>query len=82
MYGRDGELKRLNNDRNDPTLSRFTRKQADKAHSKIVAQLKDHKLMGMRERLIKATKAGDPYEAKKIETEMRAYTGEDRETGT
>jgi hypothetical protein len=82
MYGRAGELARLNNDRNDPKLSKFVRQQADKAHQKIVNQLKDRKLMGLRERLIRATQAGDQYEARKIETEMRAYTGEDRETGT
>jgi len=82
MYGRSGELAQLNRDRNNPHLDRFTRMQADRAHTKIVAQLKDKKLMGMRERLIKATLAGDQYEARKIEQQMRAYTKEDQETGT
>ncbi len=37
--------------------------------------------MNMRIRLINATRAGDTYEAGKIETMMRAYEKADRETG-
>ena len=81
MYGRTGELERLNNDRNDPKLPKFSRLQADKAHFKIVEQLKDKKLMRMRERLIYANQAGDMHEIDKIQKQMRDYTGEDRETG-
>lgn len=81
MYGRAGELDRLNRDRNDPKLPKFVRQQADKAHAKIVEQLKDKKLMRMRERLIKATQAGDQHETDKIQKQMREYTGEDKETG-
>lgn len=81
MHGRTGDLAKLNKDRNDPRLPDFVRRQADKAHATIVAQLKDKKLMGMRERLIKAARAGDDIEARKIEQAMRAHTKEDRETG-
>ena len=82
MYGRAGDLEKLNRDRNNPRLSRFVRQQADKAHATIVAQLRDKKLMRMRERLINATRAGDNDEARKIEIGMRVYEKKDRETGT
>lgn len=81
MFGRAGELERLNSDRNNPELPPFTRLQADKAHAKIVAQMKDKKLMTMRERLINANLAGDVEEVKKIEVAMRTYTRQDQETG-
>lgn len=81
MYGRASELKKLNDDRNNPGLPKFVRGQADKAHSKIVAQMKDKKLMNMRLRLIKATQAGDLPEAGKIEIAMKAHAKEDRENG-
>lgn len=81
MYGRLGELTKLNDDRNNPRLSRFVRSQADKAHRKIVEQMKDKKLMRMRLRLIRATQAGDNVEALKIQAAMKAYEKADRETG-
>lgn len=80
-YGREGELARLNRDRNNPELGPFTRGFADKSHAKIVKQLKDKKLMAMRERLIKAAQAHDEQEQHKIQLQMRAYTGESAETG-
>lgn len=82
MYGRTGDLVKLNKDRNDYKLSKFSRSQASKAHAKIVMQLKDKQLMKLRLRLIKATIAGDMKEATKIEQQMRSYIKEDRETGT
>lgn len=81
MYGRTGELSRLNKDRNNPSLGKLTRRRADMAYRKIAQQLKDRKLMLMRERLIKATVAGDQAEANKIQLQMRAYEGNDPETG-
>lgn len=81
MYGRAGELTRLNKDRNNPSLSRFQRKMADEAHSKIVEQMKDKRLMRMREQLIRATRAGDLEAANKIQLRMRDYLGESPETG-
>lgn len=82
MYTRAGELAKLNRDRNNPDLPKFVRLQADRAHAKITEQLKDRKLNEFRERLIRATRAGDQKEARKIELQIRDYTGEDRETGT
>lgn len=81
MYGRTGDLEKLNRDRNNPSLSKFVRAQADEAHTKIVSQMKDRKLMGMRLRLIKATQTGDLNEANKIQISMKAYLKEDREVG-
>lgn len=82
MYGRAGDLTKLNNDRNNPNLSGFVRLQADRAHSKIVQQIKDKDLMRLRLRLINATRAGDQNEARKIEIAMRAHEKRDQETGT
>lgn len=82
MYGRTGELEKLNRDRNDVRLTRFVRLQADRAHAKIVAQLGDKGLMRLRERLMNAVRAGDQDEARKIEIAMRVYSKQDRETGT
>lgn len=82
MYGRTSDLARLNRDRNNTHLPKVVRNRADKAHAKIVEQLKDRKLMGLRARLMKATKAGDMDVARKIEMEMRAYLKDDQETGT
>jgi hypothetical protein len=82
MYGRAGDLAKLNRDRNNIQLPNIVRLRADRAHATIVAQLKDKKLMRLRERLINATRAGDEYEARKIEIAMRAHRQEDQETGT
>lgn len=81
MYGRDGELAQLNKDRNDSSLSKFVRSQADKAYNKISEQMKDQKLMRMRLELINAARAQDNVAQDKIQKRMRAYTKEDRETG-
>jgi hypothetical protein len=80
-YGREGELARLNIVRNDPKKQAWVRKSADKNHAKIVRQLKDKKLMGMRVRLIKAARAGDALEQAKIQQQMRDYEGAEKETG-
>lgn len=82
MYGRTGDLAKLNRDRNNPLLPKITRLRADRAHTAIVEQLKDKKLMRLREQLINATRAGDQNEARKIEIAMRAHRNEDQETGT
>lgn len=81
MYGRTGDLTKLNNDRNNPNLPKFVRQQADKAHHKITEQLKDKKLMRLREQLINAAKANDLQAQHNIQLQMREHTGEDRETG-
>lgn len=81
MYGRIGDLEKLNRDRNDTSLPKFVRQQADKAHAKIVEQLKDKKLMGLRSQLINAAQAHDLEAQEKIQMQMREHTGEDKETG-
>lgn len=81
MYGRDGDLKKLNRDRNNTELPKFVRLQADKAYHTIVNQIKDKKLMRLRLQLINAVKSGDMKSASKIEQQMRSHVGEDRETG-
>lgn len=80
-YGREGQLENLNRVRNSPGKQKWVRRKADEAHTKIARQLKDRKLMAMRERLIKAARAGDALEQAKITQQMRAYEGQDRETG-
>ncbi len=80
-YGREGQLENLNKVRNDPTKQRWVRRSADRAHARIRDQLKDRKLMAMRERLIKAARAGDAKEQAKIQQQMRDYEGHDKETG-
>ena len=80
-YGWEGALTKLNADRNDYDKPRGVRIAADKAHAKILRNLEDTELMGMRERLIKATQAGDYEAIKRITQQMRAYNHEDQETG-
>jgi hypothetical protein len=81
MYGRAGELVRLNKDRNDYTLSKIVRQRANEAYVKISHQLKDKKLMSLRLRLIRATKARDMTAAERIQLQMRDYLKQDMETG-
>lgn len=79
LYGRQTTLSRLDEVRSDPTIDRFTRSRADKAYHEILGQLKDKKLMRLRERLIKATMAGDLHEVWKIENLMRSHEGKQQE---
>lgn len=80
-YGRSGELRKLNADRNNPDIPALYRKMADDAHGDIVKQLKDKPLMNLRRRLIQATQAGDTKEANKIQLIMRDYRSEEKEHG-
>lgn len=80
-HGRQGELKRYNQERNDFNLPARRRSAANKAHAKIAGQLKDKPLMALRHRLLAAGHAKDDYEIAKITAQMRAYLKEDRETG-
>lgn len=81
MYGRAGDLKKLNADRENGGLPKVIRQRANQAHAKIVAQLRDKKLMSLRQRLIGAVKAGDEKASIRIQLQMRDYAKEDRETG-
>lgn len=80
-YGRGRELKRLYEQIHDASLPPRRRLAADRTRAKIMDQLRDRRLMGLRERLIKATQAGDQLEQHRITAQMRDYLGEDRETG-
>jgi hypothetical protein len=81
MYGREGELYKLDRQRKDASLPKQRRQAADRAFKKIAAQLADKQLMAQRIRLIKAAQAGDELEQHKITRQMRDYLGEDQETG-
>lgn len=81
MYGREADFKRLNEDRNNPKLSKIVRQRADKAYKKIAEQVKDKKLMRMREQLIRATQAADEPAQHKIQMQIRDYQKQDKETG-
>ena len=81
MFGRDKDLSRLNQARNNFALNKLVRGQANKAYHAIATQLKDRKLMRLREQLIKANKAHDMQFAGKIEIQMRAYKAEEKENG-
>lgn len=81
MYGREGQLRELKRVMNDPTKPKFVRLQADRNYHKILKQLRDPKLMSLREQLIKATRNQDGPAVDKITQRMRAYEGEDRDSG-
>lgn len=81
MYAREGELAKLNRDRNDILLPMSARKDADKAFQKILSQMRDKKLMAMRERLVKAARAGDEEQIHRITLQMRSYSKEPLESG-
>lgn len=80
-HGWEGILLRNAQAKNDYTQPRHIRNAADRAIKKIERQLADKRLMGMRERLMKATSAHDESEIIKITKSMRAYNKEDQETG-
>jgi hypothetical protein len=80
-YGYGSTLYKLKGDMDNPRLTPLTRREASKAIAKITRQLKDKQLMGLRERLIKASRAGDEQAIHRITQTMRDYLGEDRESG-
>lgn len=80
-YGREADLKRLHRIKHDVLAPKKRRQAADKAAQAINQQLKDKPLMRMRERLIRATIAGDTIEIIRITQLIRDCTGEDKETG-
>lgn len=75
MHGRLTTLNKLKADRDNYGLPKIVRKRADDAMKKIIVQLKDRKLMAMRERLIRASLAGDHHEVWKIQNLMKAHEG-------
>jgi hypothetical protein len=81
MHGWEGTLAAHKKIRDDPRQPRERRYAADKAIQKILAQLKDKKLVGMREQLVGAHKAGDEKAIISVTKQIRAHNGEDPETG-
>lgn len=73
MYGRQTTLEYLRARRDDYSRHPFRRKQADRAIKQIISQLRDKKLLRLRERLIRATRAGDDHWIWKIENQIRAH---------
>lgn len=72
-YGRLTTLNYLKERRDDARRHPIRRMQADKNIRAIVAQLKDRKLMRLRERLLRAQVYGDLHGVWLIENEIRAY---------
>lgn len=73
MYGRASTLAYLKERRDDFSRHPTSRMRADRAIKNIVAQLRDRKLMRLRERLIKATIYQDDKAIFQIENQIRAY---------
>lgn len=81
-YGRASQLDKLKHDMTDYKLSYKSRHAAAKAFAKIVAQCNDSQLMELRQRLIRASQAGDRDAAGKYSYLIKRYLGEDAESGT
>jgi hypothetical protein len=79
LYGRLTTLNKLKDMRDNPEIHPHHREGAAKAMERIKTQLKDKKLMKLRERLIKATIAGDLHESWKIENQIKAHEGKELE---
>lgn len=61
----------------DPKFSRARKQMFLETYKKIQSQLHDKKLAGMRERLVKATKAEDKVEMWKITNQIKDYAKEE-----
>lgn len=76
LYGRLTTLNKLKERRDDAQRHPYRRMQADRAIKKIVAQLRDRKLMKLRERLIRATLYGDLHLVWQLENQIRIHEGD------
>jgi hypothetical protein len=74
-YGRLTTLNYLKEHRDDARRHPYRRMQADRAIKTIIKQLRDRKLMRLRERLLRAQVYGDLHNVWVIENEIRAYEG-------
>lgn len=72
------DLARLQAVIDNPHKSYAARYQADRAKQNIIRQSKDHKLLRMRERLVKAARASDAYEEWKIANQIKDYLHEQK----
>lgn len=71
--GRYHDLQRLQAVIDNPNKSKYARQAADKAKKDIIRQMKDKKLVHLRERLIRAAQALDEHEEWKIANEIKDY---------
>ena len=74
-YGRLTTLNYLKERRDDASRPPLARMRADRAIRTIVNQLRDRKLMRLRERLLRAQRYGDLHAVWCIENEIRAHEG-------
>lgn len=70
---REDNLKSLKEDMDNPLLPMGTRQKAHRTFNNILRQIKDRKLISMRERLLRAHRAGDDKVAEKITLEINEY---------
>lgn len=71
---RDHDLIALHKRFNDFSLPKLTRTRAWRSFNKILAQVRDKKLVEMRHRLVRAKLANDSDAADKIELQIEDYT--------
>lgn len=81
-YGREYELARFHKTKNNPLKDRYRRMMADQAITVIDRQLRDKAYLRLRERLVRASIAGDQKAIAKVELLIRDHLGEAREAYT
>lgn len=69
-------MRRLDKVQANPLKSRGVKIRAAEAQSKIIKQARDPEIKRLRDQLIRATQAGDPAEAKRIEFRIKQYEKE------
>lgn len=79
QYG--STLYKLKGDMDNHTLTPLTRKRAAEAYYKILRNIQDRPLMALRERLSKASQAGDELAIDRITKAIRYHERADLETG-
>lgn len=76
--GRYKDLARLQAVLDDPSKPMYAKRQANAAKQDILRQLKDKKLVALREQLIKAAQAFDEYGEWKIVNQIKDYMKKER----
>lgn len=71
---REGDLKKLHRDFNNPLLPLSSRRKAHRAFHNILRQVNDRTLMRQRLQLLRAHKAGDAEAAERITMQLHDYT--------
>lgn len=75
-YGRERDLYDLHRQMHDTKLPMWRRKAANRTFVQIQDQLRDRRLMGLRESLLKANAANDKLYIWKITNQMKDYLKE------